>query len=75
MNEELLIDLVSTNMCRDHSARHWCWSFSLAQEDLLFAQILVNVRYAFYSVSSGTNRRTTLHVVNVCLLPSMAGTS
>jgi hypothetical protein len=39
VNEELFIDMESTDMRRDHSARHWFWSFSLAQEDLLFAQI------------------------------------
>jgi hypothetical protein len=74
VNEEMLIDLYSTDMYRDHSVRHWCWSFTLAQEDLLLAQILVKGRYALYSVSSGTNRKMVLHAINICLLPSMAGT-
>jgi hypothetical protein len=75
VNAELLIDLFSTDMCRDHSARHWRWSFTLAQEDLLLAQILLKGRYALYSVSSGTNRGMALHAGNVCLFPSMAGTT
>jgi hypothetical protein len=75
MNKELLIDLESIDMCRDHSTRHWRWSFSLAQEDLLFSHILVKGRYALYSVSPRTNRRMALYAINVYLLPSMAGTS
>jgi hypothetical protein len=69
------IDLFSTDMCRDHYTRHWHWSFTLAQEDLLLAQILVKGKYALYSISYGTNRGTALHVGNVYLFPSMAGTS